>query len=141
MLLLVEKYILSMRTTSSRDKVSEFFKTAYKWFSERYGEDNIVTAVVHMDEITPHMHLLINHLKESLDIREQCIEEKEENIEESLDNAYQKGITKGIETGRKEQCALKTHCFLSNKFYFAVYNVKDFLKNIIWQMFNKYITS
>lgn len=39
------------------DKQAEFFKKAYEWFSERYGEDNIVTAAVHLDETSPHMHL------------------------------------------------------------------------------------
>lgn len=38
------------------DKQSEFFEECYKWFAERYGESNIVTAAVHMDETTPHMH-------------------------------------------------------------------------------------
>ncbi|MBN2619440.1 MAG: plasmid recombination protein [Spirochaetales bacterium] len=34
-----------------------FFKTATDWFQERYGEQNVVFATVHNDEITPHMHL------------------------------------------------------------------------------------
>lgn len=31
-----------------------FFKTATDWFQERYGEQNVVFAQVHNDEITPH---------------------------------------------------------------------------------------
>ena len=34
-----------------------FFSDCYKFFSERYGEENIIAAVVHNDETTPHMHL------------------------------------------------------------------------------------
>lgn len=34
-----------------------FFEESYKLFSERYGEQNIAYATVHMDEKTPHMHV------------------------------------------------------------------------------------
>lgn len=35
----------------------EFFDRALQFVSERVGKQNIVSAVVHMDETTPHMHL------------------------------------------------------------------------------------
>ena len=34
-----------------------FFSACYKFFANRYGEENIIAAVVHNDETTPHMHL------------------------------------------------------------------------------------
>ena len=34
-----------------------FFSDCYEFFAERYGEENIIAAVVHNDETTPHMHL------------------------------------------------------------------------------------
>ncbi len=34
-----------------------FFSDCYKFFAERYGEENIIASVVHNDETTPHMHL------------------------------------------------------------------------------------
>ena len=34
-----------------------FFSDCYKFFTERYGEENVIAAVVHSDETTPHMHL------------------------------------------------------------------------------------
>ena len=34
-----------------------FFSDCYKFFAERYGEENLIAAVVHTDETTPHMHL------------------------------------------------------------------------------------
>ena len=33
-----------------------FFSDCYKFFAELYGEENIIAAVVHNDESTPHMH-------------------------------------------------------------------------------------
>ena len=35
----------------------EFFTDCAKFFAERYGKENIISAVVHLDETTPHMHL------------------------------------------------------------------------------------
>lgn len=34
-----------------------FFKEAYSFLKDRYGEKNIVHAAVHLDEKTPHMHV------------------------------------------------------------------------------------
>ena len=44
------------------DKLSKmqryiFFENCAKFFAGRYGEENIISAVVHLDETTPHMHL------------------------------------------------------------------------------------
>lgn len=35
----------------------DFFFDCTKFFAERYGEENIISAVVHTDETNPHMHL------------------------------------------------------------------------------------
>ena len=35
----------------------QFFAECTRFFAERYGECNIISAVVHMDETTPHLHL------------------------------------------------------------------------------------
>ena len=35
----------------------QFFVDCTRFFAERYGEGNIISAVVHMDETTPHLHL------------------------------------------------------------------------------------
>ena len=34
-----------------------FFSDCTKFFEERYGKENVMSAVVHLDETTPHMHL------------------------------------------------------------------------------------
>lgn len=41
----------------SRVEQYNFFSDCYKFFAERYGEENIIAAVVHNDETTPHLHL------------------------------------------------------------------------------------
>lgn len=41
------------------EKSKEFFKTVHDFACERYGKDNIISAWVHMDETTPHIHIPI----------------------------------------------------------------------------------
>ena len=42
----------------------KFFRSCYDFFSKDFGEDNIMYAVVHKDEITPHMHIGFIPVKE-----------------------------------------------------------------------------
>ena len=41
----------------SRVEQYNFFSDCYQFFAERYGVENVIAAVVHNDETTPHMHL------------------------------------------------------------------------------------
>lgn len=42
--------------TKSPEEQREYFRYALEFIKERYGEENIISAVVHMDEKNPHMH-------------------------------------------------------------------------------------
>ena len=44
-------------TDKSRDDIDAFFFECTDFFAERYGKENIISAVVHLDETTPHLHL------------------------------------------------------------------------------------
>ncbi|WP_431979051.1 MobV family relaxase [Streptococcus dysgalactiae] len=48
----------------SQEQTKEFFETAKNFFAERYGEQNIAYAMVHLDESTPHMHLGLVPMKD-----------------------------------------------------------------------------
>ncbi len=37
---------------------AEYFNYAFEFVKERYGIENIISAVVHLDEATPHMHFV-----------------------------------------------------------------------------------
>lgn len=45
------------RERLAREEMMDFMKRAYTFVAERVREDNIVSAVIHLDEKTPHMHL------------------------------------------------------------------------------------
>lgn len=39
------------------DKSNEYLKNVYDYFCKEFGKENVVSAKVHLDETTPHMHL------------------------------------------------------------------------------------
>lgn len=41
----------------SEEQQRRFFEDCCKWAAERWGAENIISADVHLDEVTPHMHL------------------------------------------------------------------------------------
>lgn len=41
----------------SLDEQREFFERGYEFFTKTFGEENMISAVVHMDEANPHMHI------------------------------------------------------------------------------------
>lgn len=57
------KFVETLITTSPEfakaheSEMPEYFERALVFLKERVGEENIFSAVVHMDEKTPHMHL------------------------------------------------------------------------------------
>ena len=48
----------------SREEIQDFFKEALDFFTQNQRKDTIISAVVHMDERTPHMHLVFVPLTE-----------------------------------------------------------------------------
>lgn len=47
-----------------RNQQRALFRDALDWFGNRYGKNLIASAVVHMDESTPHMHLSVVPVKD-----------------------------------------------------------------------------
>lgn len=43
----------------SQEQEREFFQANYDLIAEKYGKENIISARVHKDEETPHMHLVL----------------------------------------------------------------------------------
>lgn len=41
----------------SDDEIRQYFTDCYEWACKKYGKENIISATVHLDEKTPHMHL------------------------------------------------------------------------------------
>ena len=41
----------------TQEQQEDFFAECTRYFADKYGEENIISAVVHVDETTPHLHL------------------------------------------------------------------------------------
>lgn len=58
---LVNEWIISSDSAFFKDldenQTKQFFHSARNYFAQKYGDQNIRYAQVHMDERTPHMHL------------------------------------------------------------------------------------
>ncbi len=48
----------------SPEKEKEFFQKSLFFIEERYGKNNIVSAKIHKDEKTPHLHIYITPIKD-----------------------------------------------------------------------------
>ena len=48
--------VITMPKSFEPSRQREFFDAAYAFLSQRYGEENVVSAWVHRDEAMPHMH-------------------------------------------------------------------------------------
>lgn len=48
-----------MRRIQNTGKLNEWCKDNVEWLQETFGKDNLVSAVLHMDEKTPHIHATV----------------------------------------------------------------------------------
>lgn len=46
-----------MKNEIGSEGSKQYFESATKYFQNRFGKENVVSAKVHLDETTPHMHL------------------------------------------------------------------------------------
>ena len=49
-------WVVTVPKTVPEEHQREFFEKIYKYLEQQYGKKNVVSAYVHMDETTPHMH-------------------------------------------------------------------------------------
>lgn len=49
-------WVVTAPKTLPKQDEREFFEQTYKFLENRYGTKNVISAHVHMDEISPHMH-------------------------------------------------------------------------------------
>ena len=48
-----------MKQMEAEGRIEDWCNDSLKWIRETYGEQNLVSAVVHMDEKTPHIHATV----------------------------------------------------------------------------------
>lgn len=84
---------------STPEQTREFFQTALDQYKEQFGEQNIISAAVHMDEKTPHMHIIYVPLTKD---KRLCAKEVNDNknLRQLQDQIPKKLQAKGISIER-----------------------------------------
>lgn len=125
------------------EESKRYFEESYKFICEykNLGEQNIISAVVHMDEDTPHMHLLFIPVIHTTDKQGNKIDKiccrdfwKGKNSYRDLQNSYFKHISeKGFKLERGELVEVTNREHYSVQEYKKITNfenTKELLKSI-----------
>ena len=89
------------------EQSKEFFKQSYEFLQERYGKENVISATVHMDERTPHMHFNFVPVTEDGRLSAKTILNRTDLIKQHDDFYKQIGREWGLSRGEKD--GYKTH--------------------------------
>lgn len=89
----------------SDDEVRQYFTDCYEYACKKFGKENIISAMVHLDETTPHMHLCFVPIKDNkLNVHSYFATGKE--MSALQDEVHQKVFSKyGLERGDKNRKA------------------------------------
>lgn len=86
---------------ASDQEREQLFIDAVKFFAKRYGRENIISAVVHMDETNPHMHLNMVPITKNGRLSSKALHSKKELSD--LQTAIYEAVGKryGLERGKE----------------------------------------
>ncbi len=84
----------------SRTEQDAYFSKALEWFEDRHGAENIISAVVHRDETTPHMQIIVIPLDERNKLNARALVGGKDNLRQLQTNfAEQVGLEFGLQRG------------------------------------------
>jgi Plasmid recombination enzyme len=107
----------AIRTMPERDQ-DRYFEHALKWISKRFGgRENIVSAVVHRDETSAHMQVLIVPLLDGKLNAKSLVGNRQRMEDHQTTFAAEAGATVGLERGLKGSKAKHTTI---RQFYAAI---------------------
>lgn len=94
----------------SPNDIRQYFQKCYEWGCKKYGKENVVSAMVHLDEKTPHLHFIFAPIVQkdgaykfcANDLFNHKMEELQEEIHQEVFSKY------GLERGTKKTRHLET---------------------------------
>lgn len=88
-------------------EIRQYFTDCYNFVAKKYGEENIISAMVHLDEKTPHMHLcFVPVTKENKLCAKELFNHKMDELQEEVHNCvFQKY---GFKRGQHKKKHLET---------------------------------
>lgn len=92
--------------TMRREEQDSYFEAALKWTEQKHGAENVLSAIVHRDETTPHLQLIVIPLDERgrLNARE-LVGSKATLSQMQTDFAEKVGTPFGLERGIERSAA------------------------------------
>lgn len=99
--------------TASSDQQQAFFTRSVEWLADKYGAENVVTATIHRDELTPHLSAFVVprtadgrlSAKEFIGNRTKMSQDQTSYAERVADL----GLERGIEGSRAKHQRVKAH--------------------------------
>ena len=84
------------------DEMRSFFQESYEVLSKRYGKENVISAIVHLDETTPHMHFNLVPLRDGK-LSSKAIFDREElrTLQDTIWDSV--GYPRGLMRGEKRE--------------------------------------
>jgi hypothetical protein len=133
-----------MKKIESEGRIKAWSKDSMDWLAKEFGKENIVKAVVHLDEKTPHIHAIIvpliqeefsykNKKGDTITVQEGALSAKEILRSPSFfrdlhtDYAKKVGVKYGLMRGEMRKPGTeKTPVTTLNEFYHQVNKASDF---------------
>jgi hypothetical protein len=99
--------------TLTKEQEKEFFNNALDFVADRYGRENILSATVHKDEKTPHMHINLTPIRDGHLVANKIFDRNElRNLHTDYTSAVGKkwGLDRG-ESRKEKRKHLDTEAF------------------------------
>lgn len=108
----IEVLFTSDKAFFKRVDHEQYFEECKKWLIDTFGEENLLQAVTHLDEETPHMHAILTTVKDNKFNYSGYINGRQD-LREMQDSFYEQVKHLGLERGEKVEL---THAsYVSNK--------------------------
>jgi hypothetical protein len=111
----------------SHQKVTHFNKKVMAWLKETFGQDNVVSAICHLDESTPHVHAVVTPIDARGKLNAFFWTGDRKKLQALQDSYAEKMSVLGLERGIKGSIA--THTRIS-EYYSSVNSVPPTLPEI-----------
>lgn len=119
----------------SDDEIKKWANSNYKFIIEKFGQENIISAVEHYDEKTPHIHILMTPI--TLDGRLSCKDlmggqQKLSQLQSDYASAMKIfGLKRGKEQSKAKHSTVKEFYALANNFSKLTQNQKQRLQELL----------
>ena len=98
---------------ADQEQRQSFFDSSMKWINEKYGPNNVITASIHKDELTPHLSVFVAPItKDGRLSAKELIGNKSQMVQDQT--GYAKtvehlGLERGIEGSKATHQKVKSH--------------------------------